>query len=227
MAVTKSSVSTRTSRWLIIDSLSKCSTSIGSSIVTTCTSLLLLMWSTIPASVVVLPDPVGPVTSTSPRGSIDRLASTAGSPRSTSGIAPTLTRRNTSPQAPLLRKAFTRNRPIPEMEKAKSASLVRLNCSTRSARMTSVTIRSVSSLVRSRICSLRSVPSIRTRGGEPTLQCRSEPVASTSARSRGSMEDVTVGSSARRRRGLTLRSSFRAAEEGAARLETLDAHTGR
>jgi hypothetical protein len=38
--VGKSSVSTRTSRWLTIASLSKCSTSIGSSIVTTCTSLL-------------------------------------------------------------------------------------------------------------------------------------------------------------------------------------------
>jgi hypothetical protein len=85
--VTKSSVSTRTSRWLIIDILSKCSTSIGSSIVTTCTSLVALMWSIIPASVVVLPEPVGPVTSTSPRGSIASDASTGGSPRSLSEIA--------------------------------------------------------------------------------------------------------------------------------------------
>ena len=92
-AVAKSAVSTRTSRWLIIESLSKCSTSIGSSIVTTCTSRLLLMWSIIPASVVVLPDPVGPVTSTRPRGSIASGASTGGRPRSSSGIAPTLTRR--------------------------------------------------------------------------------------------------------------------------------------
>ena len=42
----------------------------GSSIVTMWTSRLLLTWSTMPASVVVLPEPVGPVTSTRPRGSI-------------------------------------------------------------------------------------------------------------------------------------------------------------
>ena len=40
----------------------------GSSIVTTWTSRLLLMWSIMPARVVVLPEPVGPVTSTRPRG---------------------------------------------------------------------------------------------------------------------------------------------------------------
>ena len=116
IAVTKSSVSTRTSRWLTIASLSKCSTSIGSSIVTTCTSLLALMWSIIPASVVVFPEPVGPVTSTSPRGSMDSEASTAGRPRSVSGIAPTLTRRKTSPADPRLRKALTRKRPTPDRE---------------------------------------------------------------------------------------------------------------
>ena len=63
----------------------------GSSTVTMWTSLLLLMWSTMPDSVVVLPEPVGPVTSTSPRGSMARLASTGGRPSSPSGVAPTLT----------------------------------------------------------------------------------------------------------------------------------------
>src|SRR3954453_19611109 len=84
-AVEKSSVSTRTSRWLIIASLSKCRTSIGSSIVTAWTSRLVLMWSIMPARVVVLPEPVGPVTRARPRGSRARLAMTRGRPRSSGG----------------------------------------------------------------------------------------------------------------------------------------------
>src|SRR3954469_22507342 len=51
---------------------------------------------------------------------------------------------------------------------------------------------SVSAAVRSRVCSLRSRPSIRTRGGEPTLQWRSEPPHSTSARRNGSIVRVEV-----------------------------------
>ena len=115
-AVAKSAVSSRTSRWLIIDSLSKCRTSIGSSIVTTWTSRLLLMWSIIPARVVVLPEPVGPVTSTRPRGSMASALSTGGRPSSSSGMAPTLTRRKTMPAEPRERKALTRNRPRPGTE---------------------------------------------------------------------------------------------------------------
>src|SRR3954469_9072749 len=196
IAVTKSSVSTRTSRWLTIAILSKWRTSIGSSMVTTWHSLLLLMWSIIPASVVVLPEPVGPVTSTSPRGSMASEARTGGRPRSVSGMAPTLTRRNTRPHEPRERNALTRNRPTPDSEYAKSASLDLWNSSTRSSRSTSLTICAVSAALRSRVCSLRRRPSMRTRGGEPTLQCRSEPPHSTSARRKGSMEDVTFCSSA-------------------------------
>ena len=56
---------------------------------------------------------------------------------------------------------------------------------------------------RSRVWSLRRRPSMRTRGGDPTLQCRSEPPHSTSARRKGSMEDVTGLSSARSAQPLT------------------------
>ena len=116
-AVEKSSVSTRTSRWLIIASLSKCSTSIGSSIVTTWTSRLVLMWSIMPASVVVLPEPVGPVTSTRPRGS---RASDAEHRRQAELVerdrADGLTRRKTRPAEPRERNALTRNRPTPGSE---------------------------------------------------------------------------------------------------------------
>jgi hypothetical protein len=98
------------------------------------------MWSIIPASVVVLPEPVGPVTSTSPRGSIASDASTGGSPRSPSEIAPMLTRRKTRPHDPRAMKALTRNRPRPVIEYAKSASFVTRKASCRSGRSTSSTI---------------------------------------------------------------------------------------
>ena len=53
-------MSSPTSRWLIIASLSAWITSMGSSMVTMCTSRRSLMWSIMPASVVVLPRPGRP-----------------------------------------------------------------------------------------------------------------------------------------------------------------------
>ena len=53
-------VSTVTSRWLMIDWLSRCRNSIGSSTVITCAQRVRLMWSTMAASVVLLPLPVVP-----------------------------------------------------------------------------------------------------------------------------------------------------------------------
>ncbi len=69
----KLSVSRPTSRWLTIDWWSSWRISIGSSIVTMCERRVRLMWSSIAASVVVLPEPVAPVTSTSPRCSLGEL----------------------------------------------------------------------------------------------------------------------------------------------------------
>ncbi len=115
-ATAKLSVSIRTSRWLIIADLSWCRTSIGSSIVTMWTSRLVLMWSTIAASVVVLPEPVGPVTRTRPRGSRASAARAGGMPSSSRDIAPIATRRKTRPTEPRDRKALTRKRPTPGIE---------------------------------------------------------------------------------------------------------------
>src|SRR4051794_27120629 len=193
-ATAKSSVSSRTSRWLIIDSESRCRTSIGSSMVTMWHSRWVLMWSTMPASVVVLPEPVGPVTSTRPRGSRASWLMTAGTLSSSSGIAPTETRRNTRPTEPRERNALTRNRPTPAREYAKSASLVRLNDSRRSSRITSSAMAAVCSGVSAGPCSLRRRPSMRRRAGDPTLMCRSEPRSSASARRYGETE-MTAGSS--------------------------------
>ena len=72
-------VSWPTSRWLISERLSWCRNSIGSSIVTTCRARVELMWSIIAASVVDLPEPVVPVSSTMPRSSSASVATTSGS----------------------------------------------------------------------------------------------------------------------------------------------------
>ena len=68
-----------------------------------------------PARVVDLPDPVGPVTSTSPRGSVASAETTAGRPSFSSGSAPIDTRRKTMPAEPRCRNALTRNRPSPSI----------------------------------------------------------------------------------------------------------------
>ena len=61
-------VSKPTSRWLTMHIRCSCRNSIGSSIVRMCSERVRLTWSISAASVVDLPEPVGPVTRTSPRG---------------------------------------------------------------------------------------------------------------------------------------------------------------
>ena len=61
-----------------------CRNSIGSSIVRMCSWRSSLIMSIIAASVVDLPEPVGPVTSTNPRGFLANSCSTGGSARSRS-----------------------------------------------------------------------------------------------------------------------------------------------
>src|SRR2546427_8038731 len=84
--------------------------SIGSSTVMMCPFSSLLILSIIAASVVLLPDPVGPVTSTRPRGFSDSFATTPGNPssskvRTLNGIC-----RITSDTQPRCLKQLPRNR---------------------------------------------------------------------------------------------------------------------
>ena len=72
-------VSTPTSRWLMMDRLSRCRNSMGSSTVMTCDVRVELISSIIAASVVLLPQPVVPVTSTRPRSSAAIFFRTGGS----------------------------------------------------------------------------------------------------------------------------------------------------
>ncbi len=66
----------------MIESLSRCRYSIGSSRVTTWRERVELMWSIIAANVVDLPEPVVPVSRMIPRGSSARVRITSGSARS-------------------------------------------------------------------------------------------------------------------------------------------------
>src|SRR6185312_8379805 len=80
----KPRVSRCTSRWLMRQRFDSCTNSIGSSMVMIWSGRLSLQWFTMPASVVLLPEPVGPVTSTRPRGSMHRSRNICGDPRSSS-----------------------------------------------------------------------------------------------------------------------------------------------
>ena len=74
------------------------------------TALVRLTMSSSEASVVDLPEPVGPVTSTMPRGRSASVFTTGGRPRvSKSGILKGMTR-STAPTAPRWRKTFMRKR---------------------------------------------------------------------------------------------------------------------
>ena len=75
------SVSSPTSRWLTAATLCRCTYSIGSSIVRMWHGRVELIASIIAASVVDLPEPVAPVTSTRPCGSRVRPRTTCGQPQ--------------------------------------------------------------------------------------------------------------------------------------------------
>src|SRR6478735_56415 len=77
-AIVKLVVSLCTSRWFTRQPLWLWMYSIGSSMVRMCSARSVLILSSIAASVVDLPEPVGPVTRTRPRGRSASLASTAG-----------------------------------------------------------------------------------------------------------------------------------------------------
>ena len=85
----------------------------GSSRVSTCWLLFSLIRFSIAASVVLFPEPVTPVTSTSPRFAMEISSRTAGRLSSSSvGISNGITRMMI-PIVPRCRKMFTRNRPTP------------------------------------------------------------------------------------------------------------------
>ena len=123
-ALAKDSVCGPTSRWLTRHFLLSCTNSMGSSTVSTWPYSFSLRWLTIAASVVLLPEPVGPVTSTSPRGLSASSAKIFGQP-SCSRVRILLGMvRNTAPAPRFWLKALTRKRARPWISKLKSHSSV-------------------------------------------------------------------------------------------------------
>ena len=86
-----------------------------------------LMCSMIAASVVLLPDPVGPVTRKRPCLLRASSFTMAGAPRSSRLGTLAGMRRNTAPGSPFWKKAFPRKRPRPGTANEKSSSLSRVS----------------------------------------------------------------------------------------------------
>ena len=117
-------VSACSSRWLTMAFWWECRYSIGSSMVMMCTGFSRLTLSSMAASVVDLPEPVGPVTSTRPRGFSHRVSTIGGSP---SSLKPRISygmRRKAAATAPRWMKTLARKRASPLMPKEKSSSRV-------------------------------------------------------------------------------------------------------
>ena len=180
----KEVVSLPTSRWLMIESLSRWRNSIGSSIVTTCLDCARLISSIIAASVVDLPEPVVPVTRMMPRSSIASSEITGGRASSSTvrivcGIA-----RQTSEITPRCRKAFTRKRASPGTAYEKSTSNSSANSlSLSSSWSISLNTASVSSGLSGSESGIGSrMPCVRMSGRDGTLRWRSEPSVSMTRR---------------------------------------------
>src|SRR3954468_22018925 len=161
---------------------SRCRNSIGFSMVTTCLCSVRLMWCTMAATVELLPLPLTPLTSTSPRSDSAIDLSTSG--RASDSMVGTVNgiTRITIMNEERCRRIFTRNRPTPGIPQEQSKSRMR---SIR-ARSSSLLISfSAIDLVWSGVsrCLVRgtSLPLIRARKTSPALMCRSEAPRSTAA----------------------------------------------
>src|SRR5262245_7248571 len=161
--------------------------SIGSSTVMMWPFSSLLILSIIAASVVLLPEPVGPVTSTRPRGRSDSLATIGGSPssskvRTLKGIC-----RITSDTQPRCLKQLPRNRARFWIPNEKSSSFSVSNRFFWFSVSTEYASDSVSfGVSTSSVDALVMSPSTRSLGRSPATMCRSEAsfsiISSSSAR---------------------------------------------
>ncbi len=177
-------VSKPISRWLITPFWSVCRNSIGSSIVRMCTARSRLMRSTSAASVVLLPLPVAPVKTTSPRVSAESAATEAGRPSDSSEGSCDGIRRIARPIVPRWRKTEARQRPTDGTSQATSTSSSRASCS-RCAGVRSFAASASRSAARSAPMSFarRSSPCRRMSGGCPARRWMSEaPTAAADAR---------------------------------------------
>src|SRR5579863_3625317 len=155
-----------------------CTNSMGSSMVRmwSCRSVLIL--SIMAASVVDLPDPVGPVTSTRPRGLSHILLTTAGRPNWLKDLISKGIRRKTAEVAPRWLKTLARKRARPFNPNEKSSSRL----SSKRCFCESVITLYASCLVSAGVICGRSSgtrwPCTRICGGEFVVRCKSLPFIS-------------------------------------------------
>src|SRR5437868_10441494 len=167
-----------------------CTNSIGSSIVRmwSCRSVLIL--SIMAASVVDLPDPVGPLTSTKPRGLSHSLLTTAGSPSWLKDLISNGMSRNTAEVAPRWLNTLARKRARPFRPNEKSSSRL----SSKRCFCASVITLYASCLVSAGVNCGRSsgcrCPCTRICGGELVVIWRSLPPISSMRRSRSLNESA-------------------------------------
>src|SRR6185436_14236939 len=164
----------------------------GSSIVTIWSGAVSLMCVIIAASVVDLPLPVGPVTSTSPWGAWQMSLITAGMPRPSSvGVIRGMTR-SAAPNWPRSLNAFRRKR---------ATSPISYDASTSNSAWSRVQPAAPTSFWRTACmsCSVSGGNSLgrrslemRMRGGRPTLRWRSDPRRPTSSFRMASMSIILV-----------------------------------
>src|SRR6266404_7373728 len=167
--------------------------SIGSSIVMTWSERVRLIRSMSAQSVVDFPEPVGPVTRTSPFVRWQRRCTSCEMPICSTVTTAAGMARNTAPVPLRSLSALPRKRATPGISCAKSVSLISLNSARFCSSITAFNITSMSSEVRTASPGIGAIsPLARSSGGEPERKCRSDALLLTSVRRR-----VSILSSAR------------------------------
>ena len=189
------------SRWLIRHFLDSCRNSIGSSIVRMWPNSFSFTWLTIAASVVDLPEPVGPVTRIRPRGRSVSSANTLGALRSSSDSTLDGIVRNAAAAPRCWMKALTRKRARFGTAKLKSHSRISSYIFRCESLMMSYTMACTSSCSIGGRLMRRMSPWTRISGGRPADRCRSEALFLT-ANARSSV--MSIYNPCERRRGATV-----------------------
>src|SRR4029077_6699555 len=147
----------------------------GSSSVIMCSSRSLLILSSMAASVVDFPEPVGPVTRTSPRGLSHNSFKTSDNPRASKPLISHGMVRNTAPTAPRWLKTLPRKRAKFFKPKEKSSSRFSSKRCFCASVKTLYARDLVSEAVSGGMSSGRNLPCTRTRGALFVVTCRSLP----------------------------------------------------
>ena len=173
-----------------------CSYSTGSSIVTMCRASRRLISSTSAASVVVLPEPVGPPTRTRPRGRRVSASVPGGRPSVARRGGCVGRARTVAAARPRSRCRLIRKRPTPRTRCDPSAIPALRYWARAWDASAGMTASSISSPASGGPESATMLPSMRTAGAAPATSSRSLPARWTSSSSQRSRRTASVGSPA-------------------------------